>query len=516
MRNEEHRVAVFSSALPFGWVTATIGDIIGFDGLFVDGDWVESKDQDPKGDVKLTQLADVGDGVYRNRSNRFLRYEKAVQLGCTFLQPNDLMVARMPDPLGRACIFPGDSKPSVTAVDVCIVRTGLHGADHNWLMYIINSPIFRLAIASLQSGSTRKRISRSNLAKLEFPLPPLPEQHHIVAKIEELFTKLDAGVKALKKIKTQLKRYRQSVLKSAMEGKLTEKWRRTHKDELEPASVLPERIREERKKSEKGKYKELIQIDTSDLPELPGGWCWVTTTDICASVRDGTHDTPKYLPQGIPFITSKNLKEEGLDFSTAKYISIEDHNKFSIRSGVGKGDILFAMIGTIGNPVVVRTNKIFSIKNVALFKKNESIIQSTYLKYWLQNSVFKEILEKKKLLKGTTQKFIPLEHLRVLPVPFTNVNEQHQIVSEIEHRFSIADNVEKVVEQSLKQAERLRRSILKKAFEGKLVPQDSADEPASILLERIKKEKEKLDAERKSKRKSRKKKHKKYVQKGLM
>ena len=209
--------------LPEGWAITTIGDVIGCDGLFVDGDWIESKDQDLKGDVRLTQLADIGDGVYRDRSNRFLRHEKAIQLGCTFLQSNDLMVARMPDPLGRACIFPGDSKPSVTAVDVCIVRTGLHGADHHWLMYTINSPLFRLAVAGLQSGSTRKRISRSNLAKIEFPLPPLTEQHRIVAKIEELFTKLNAGMEALNKIKLQLKQYRHAILKHAFEGRSEER-----------------------------------------------------------------------------------------------------------------------------------------------------------------------------------------------------------------------------------------------------------------------------------------------------
>ncbi|MDF5739171.1 MULTISPECIES: hypothetical protein [unclassified Nostoc] len=101
-----------------------------------------------------------------------------------------------------------------------------------------------------------------------------------------------------------------------------------------------------------------------DLYELPKGWVWVTSSEVCSSVRDGTHDTPKYVEQGIPLITSKNLKENGLDFSTAKNISLEDHQNISVRSEVDKGDILFAMIGTIGNPVIVRTDKVFSIKNV--------------------------------------------------------------------------------------------------------------------------------------------------------
>src|SRR5947209_1312461 len=99
--------------LPEGWAEACIPQLVGRNGLFSDGDWVESKDQDPSGRVRLIQLADVGDGVFRNRSSRFLTSEKARELGCTFLKQGDVLVARMPDPLGRACIFPGDGKPSI-------------------------------------------------------------------------------------------------------------------------------------------------------------------------------------------------------------------------------------------------------------------------------------------------------------------------------------------------------------------------------------------------------------------
>lgn len=150
--------------LPPGWIMGGIDDLLGDGGLFCDGDWVESKDQDPAGDVRLIQLADVGDGEYRNRSKRFLTSAKAAQLRCTFLAPGDLLVARMPDPLGRACMFPGDEKTSVTVVDVCIVRLA-SSANARWLMHQLNSPQLRQIIASRQSGSTRLRISRTNLAR---------------------------------------------------------------------------------------------------------------------------------------------------------------------------------------------------------------------------------------------------------------------------------------------------------------------------------------------------------------
>src|SRR3972149_247363 len=186
-------------SLPDGWELRTIEDVVDSEGVFIDGDWVESKDQDPNGEIRLIQLADVGDGYYRNRSNRFLTHKRALELGCTFIEKGDLLIARMPDPLGRARIFPGDTKQSVTVVDVCIVRT--KNAEHRWLMYAINSPKFRADVESLQSGSTRKRISRKNLARLKLPIPPLSEQERIVSRIEELLSDLDAGVAALERVR---------------------------------------------------------------------------------------------------------------------------------------------------------------------------------------------------------------------------------------------------------------------------------------------------------------------------
>ena len=168
--------------------------------IFVDGDWVESKDQDPNGDVRLVQLADVGDGVYNDTSSRYLTRAKADELKCTFLNDGDVLVARMPDPLGRACIFPGDSKLSVTVVDVCIIRPNHLHQDASWLMHCLNAPMCRHQIAGYATGTTRSRISRSNLAKIKIPLVPLSEQRRIAAildKAEALRAKRHAALALL-------------------------------------------------------------------------------------------------------------------------------------------------------------------------------------------------------------------------------------------------------------------------------------------------------------------------------
>jgi type I restriction enzyme S subunit len=167
--------------------------------VFVDGDWIESKDQDPDGDVRLIQLADIGTGSFINKSRRFLTAENARRLGCTFLESGDVLIARMPDPIGRACIFPGVGQPAVTAVDVCIVRANPEVIDSRYLVHFMNSADALHQVSSKASGSTRQRISRSNLGTIEIPLPPLEEQRRIAAILDKA-----ASLEAAQQRRTEL------------------------------------------------------------------------------------------------------------------------------------------------------------------------------------------------------------------------------------------------------------------------------------------------------------------------
>jgi type I restriction enzyme S subunit len=170
---------------PFKYPVTGLGDLLSNAEIFRDGDWVESKDQDPAGDVRLIQLADVGDGFYVDKSSRFLTYDTSIRLRCTHLRRGDILVARMPDPLCRACIFPGDSKISVTVVDVCIIRVDPAAADPIWLTWMINSPEFRSNAISSATGTTRSRVSRGNLSKLPVLLPPLVAQKHFALTLSK-------------------------------------------------------------------------------------------------------------------------------------------------------------------------------------------------------------------------------------------------------------------------------------------------------------------------------------------
>ena len=216
--------------------------------------------------------------------------------------------------------------------------------------------------------------------------------------------------------------------------------------------------------------------------EIPESWCWCQFGEYL-DVRDGTHDSPKYVDKGFPFVTSKNLNNGRIDFSTAKFISEEDHINFSQRSFVEDGDILFAMIGSIGNPVLVVKDRDFSIKNVALFKpydrKNTYMEYVLYYLHYIQESLRQDA-------KGGMQPFIPLNYFRKdLMIPLPPLNEQKKIVSELQKLIALIDEVDYKASGIRADVNKTKSKILDLAISGKLVPQDSNDEPAIELLKRI-------------------------------
>jgi len=342
------------------------------------------------------------------------------------------------------------------------------------------------------------------LEKSLIPLPPLPEQHRIVAKIEELFTKLDAGVEALKKIKAQLKHYRQAVLKYAFEGKFTEEWRKAHRDELEPPSVLLERIRKEmslRGAERRSKLtqrvipseaRNLMEIASpsahnDSLPELPKGWIWTELSNI-AEFKNGINFTKHQKgDKGILTIDVLNMYSKG--------IFVDLNGLYRVNKPVNKeyllkyGDVLFVR-SSVKREGVGWTSAFKEVSEPITFcgfiiraRLQDRGILPEYITYFLRTDSARELIVSKGSQVTITN--INQDSLGKTPVLLPPLPEQHKIVEEIERRFSVADEVEKVVEESLKQAERLRQSILKKAFEGKLVPQDPSDEPAEKLMERV-------------------------------
>lgn len=226
-------------------------------------------------------------------------------------------------------------------------------------------------------------------------------------------------------------------------------------------------------KKEKLSLDELLEqaiLKDGDKPYgLPNNWLW-TWMKTVSDVRDGTHDSPKYVDKGYPLVTSKNLRNGKIDFTDIQYISQEDHDNINKRSKVDSGDILYAMIGTIGNPVLVENMDIdFSIKNVALFKPDSRIINHKYLLYYLDSSLYDLVI--KKDLKGSTQKFIALGKLRESLIVLPPLPEQQRIVELIESLFEMLDRAKELVQNALDSFEERKSAILHKAFTGELTKQ---------------------------------------------
>ena len=372
--------------------------------------------------------------------------------------------------------------------------------DAAYFDLFLKSPMYWEAILEKTIGIALANVNASKLKQITVPLPPLPEQQRVVVKIEELFTRLDAGVEALNKIKSQLKRYRQSVLKHAFEGKLTAEWRQAHKDELQPASVLLERIKQERQKIAKGKYKELPQLDTSELTDLPEGWVWAQISAIAESMKNGIYKPASYYSDnGIACLRMYNIENGFIIWKDIKRMNLSKNEISEYQ--LLPGDVLVNRVNSrelVGKAAVIPTGLepcVYESKNIRL-RLYLRYVNSTYVNFWF-------LLSSQEYFNRNAQQTVGMasinqEQLGSMPIPIPQTLEQHRIVEEVERRFSVADQIEKTVDHSLKQAERLRHSILKRAFEGKLVPQDPNDEPAEKLLERIKAERTKRLAEAKA------------------
>lgn len=331
-----------------------------------------------------------------------------------------------------------------------------------WLMLILTKDNFYKELESIASGSATKRIHPERLFQVKIPLPSISEQKDILKKYDMYKVYHTAISNIIDDARIYIDKLRQSILQEAVQGKLA-----PQDPNDEPASVLLERIKEEKerliKEGKIKKEKPLPPITEDEIPyELPEGWEWCRLQEAI-DVRDGTHDTPKYVESGgYPLVTGKDFYSGKLEFSQTKYISKEDYEKIILRSKVDRGDILFSMIGgNIGSMVIFEEDIEIAIKNVALFKKYyEGSVDNKYLFYFLKAN----INNIKTLSKGGAQPFVSLNILRNYLFALPPLNEQKRIVEKVDQLMALCDELEKNIEQSKKDSELLMQSVLQEAF----------------------------------------------------
>lgn len=494
---------------PPGWVWATLVDLVApepnamTDGPF--GSKLKSAHYVDAG-VRVVRLGNLGVGEFKHGDRSFVSPEHAATLTRHAVEAGDLLIAALAEPVGRACQVPASILPAIIKAD-CIRYKPHPGLSPKFVMHWLNSPQGAKNAEAHSHGVGRLRINMKNMRGLAVPVAPLPEQQRIVAEIEKQFTRLDAAVANLERVKANLKRARASVLKAAAEGQLvpTEaELARAEGRDYEPASVLLERALEERgRKHEetqegakrKKKYKPPVEPDTEGLPELPEGWIWGTMDSFLTDIQAGKSfrcDPSKPTGDQVGIVKVSAVTWGTYDEEEAK--TVDDPEKVNPEYVIEEGDFLFSRANTIelvGACVIVggvtRTT-ILSDKILRLRTTNPA--WDRWLLWVLRSLHGREQIESLATGNQDSMRNIGQARIRQIAVPVPPPEELARIVREIESRQSVFDALDKSLSLNLVRCSRLRQSILKRAFEGKLVPQDPGDEPASELLARIQAEAE--------------------------
>ena len=361
---------------------------------------------------------------------------------------------------------PGDILLSVRApvgpTNICMEKCGIGrglaaihskgGIPNRYLFYYFRN--IEKWLSAQGTGSTFTAISRNDLIDLDVLLAPLPEQKRIVAKLDQLLTKVEASKKRLDKFPKRLKRFRQSILAAACSGKLTEDWR------------------------EKNKFEE---------------WDKSTVVQIAERIQIGPFGTQlhksDYVSNGIPLINPMHIKDYRIvadneySITKKKYAELKNYH-------LKTNDIIMARRGEMGRCALVTENEnAWLCGTGSLFVRANRNVYPRFLFFVLSSAETKEFLEGES--KGTTMNNLNLDILNRIPISLPSFTEQQEIVRRVEALFALADQLEARYKKAQSYVEKLTQSILAKAFRGKLVPQDPNDEPASLLLERIKQERDK-------------------------
>jgi len=511
---------------PPQWELATVGDFLaGIDA----GKSFKCDERTPNsGEVGIVKVSAVTWGTFNEAESKTCTRPELVNPDY-FIKPGDFLISRANTiELVGACVIAGGFDRTLMLSDK-ILRLRFVGDVERYILWYLRSAEGRREIESLATGNqaSMRNIGQARIRAIRMPVPPLPEQRRIVEAIETNFTKLDAAEATLKRIQANLKRYRASVLKAAVEGTLVpteaELARQENRD-YEPADRLLERILTERRRrweqaelaklkakgkppkndKWKQKYKEPTPPDTTNLPDLPEGWCW-SAMDQIAEVKLGKMLSRKAFEEGLTqlqYLRNQNIRWGWIDFSDLKEMGFKatEMDRYSVESG----DLLVCEGGEPGRCAVYRGQKQSMMYQKALHRVRPigDLVSNEFVQLMLWHFINAKVVAPR--ASETTIKHIPREKMLELPVPLPPAHEQSRIVEEASRQQSLLDGWEKSLAAVEIRTGALRQSILKLAFEGKLVPQDPNDEPASVLLERIKTEREAMQSKQKKTRRPRK------------
>ena len=530
--------------LPVGWAWAPLADLL--TGIET-GKSFKCEERPPNADeVGVVKVSAVSWGEYQEQESKTCTDAARINPSL-FVQAGDFLFSRANTiELVGACVIARQVMHRVMLSDKILRFKFFSEAMKPWVLNLLRSRQGRLQIETLASGNqdSMRNIGQERIGQILVPLPPEAEQTRIVEKLEELLSDLDAGVAELKAAQRKLTQYRQSLLKAAVEGALTADWRaaretattsasssrrtpgsstspsaeqrqeldpgvRRDDDQNETGTELLQRILIERRARweakqqakfvEQGKtppagwrakYSEPLAPDASDLPALPNGWVWASL-DQLSDIQGGIQKQPSRKPVAnkYPFLRVANVARGKLKLDDIHEIELFDGEL--TRLTLQKGDVLIVegngSLTEIGRCALWDGSVENAVHQNHLIRARPILMESEFVEAWLNSLGGIERLTK---LAATTSGLFTLSVGKIsrIPVPLPPLEEQRVAVIVMRNALDEQSRQESAVFQSLKQAAAQRKNILKAAFAGQLVPQDPFDEPASVLLARIRAE----------------------------
>lgn len=499
--------------LPEGWCWASLEDIVVnpksdiVDGPF--GSNLKASEYIETG-VPIIRIQNVDRNSFVNKNIKFISNEKARELKRHNFQSGDIVITKLGDPLGKACILPEGLNNGIIVADIVRLRLGHNLCSVPYLVYAINSDSSVQQLLINVKGTTRPRVNLDSIRSLKVPLAPLNEQKRIVAKVEELLERVNVVRKRLARVKEILKRFHQSVLSAAYSGRLTENWRKEQTN-IKSAQYFVDQVVKKRKREYEDQCKrskvegirlpkklsniEPREVEASGLPKLADEWVYMYLPYLGYMNRGKSQHRPRNAPHlyngPYPFIQTGDIAQaEG---------KITRHWQTYSEAGLVQsrlwpaGTVCITIAANIANSAILTYPACFPDSVVGVIADLDLCL-AEYLEYFIRTVK----ADLNQFAPATSQKNINIAILSDVAVPLSPLPEQKEIVWRVEELFKLASAIEKSVLAADKRAEILTQAILTKAFSGELVPTEAelaqregrSYETTGVLLQRIKKTRE--------------------------
>jgi type I restriction enzyme S subunit len=492
--------------LPRGWAIASIGDLV-----------VDRVRQDEP-TTQAVPYIDIG-SIDRERKvigeTEKVTSSTAPTRARQWVSAGDVLVSMTRPNLNAVAIVPEALNGAVASTGFDVLRS--LSVTPEWIYYRVRSEAFVQDVCADVQGVVYPAIRPADVRRHELPIPPKAEQRRIVDALESYLSRLDSAVGSLQAAQSKLKAFRASVLKAAVEGRLVPTEAELARKEgrsYEPAKVLLERILKERRRrwedaelakmkaagktpkdaDWKTRYKEPHPPDTMDLPGIPEGWCWARAEQLSEFITKGTTPAHDAMAEGsgdVPYVKVYNLTFDGtLNFEQGPtFVSRATHTTVLARSICRPGDVLMNLVGPpLGKvSLLPARHPEWNINQaIARYRLIDSALSQYFVHVLLESRALKWAVARAKTTAGQVN--LTLEIARDIPIPLPPQDEQARIVDEIGRQLSDAAAVSEAAGANRHRFRGLRQAVLKWAFEGRLVSQDPADEPADALLARIRAE----------------------------